>query len=392
MPVPGVSPVRKLPVRYTSDLQSLRHLSEDERRCLAEVADRYPFKSSDSYLSLIDWEDPHDPIRRLIVPDPGELEDWGKLDASNEAAVTVAPGIQHKYPNTVVLIVSQICAGYCRYCFRKRLFTTGGGEATADLAEALRYIGEHPEVTNVLLTGGDPLMLNTKRLGEILGELRAVPHVRIIRIGSKVPAFNPRRILGDRDLLATLRRYSEPRRRLYLMAHFDHPRELTDEAVAAIDACLSSGVVCVNQCPLSRGINDDPEVLSDLFRQLSFIGCPPYYVFQLRPTAGNRPYVVPIVRSWEIFREALRRGSGLARRPRLVMSHATGKIEIMAVDDEHIYLRYQCAKDPSEQGRLLACRRDDDACWLDDLRPCRPGCGQRVRAMIDDESPLAEAS
>ncbi len=117
-----------------------------------------------------------------------------------------------------------------------------------------------------------------------------------------------------------------------------------------------------------------PDVLATLFRRLSFIGCPPYYLFQGRPTAGNGTYEVPIVRGWEVFTEALRQGSGLARRARFAMSHETGKIEILAVDDKHIYLRYHRAKDPLLRGQFMIYKRDDDACWLDELEPAE-GCG-----------------
>jgi lysine 2,3-aminomutase len=356
-------------VRYVSDTESLSDVPPHERAGLGEVSARYAFRANDYYLSLIDWNDPADPIRRLIVPDAAELDDWGRLDPSNEAAHTVARGVQHKYTHTVLLLCNEVCGGYCRYCFRKRLFMDGNSEAARDLSEGVRYISEHPEVTNVLLTGGDPLLLATRRLAALLEALRAIPHVRIIRIGSKMPAFNPWRLLDDPDLLALLRKHSEPRRRIYLMAHFDHPRELTDPAVRAIDACINHGVICVNQCPLIRGVNDDPDVLSDLYRELSFIGCSPYYLFQGRPTAGNRPYQVPIVRGWDIFRETIRRGSGLARRPRFVMSHATGKIEIVGVDARYIYLRYHRSQNLAEQGRLLVYHRDDTAFWLDDLEP-----------------------
>jgi KamA family protein len=368
--------VRCHSAKQICDPAQLSAISVEERKLLGDVAARFPFSANDYYLSLIDWDDPQDPIRRLIVPQPEELEEFGRLDASNEASVSVGRGIQHKYTNTVLLLCSDVCAGYCRYCFRKRLFMGGNREVMTDLAEGIEYISSHPEVTNVLLTGGDPLLLGWQRLGEIIGALRAIPHVKIIRIGSKLPAFNPHRILNDPALCAMLQRYSEPRRRLYLMAHFDHPRELTDAAVGALDMFIRAGVICVNQCPLLCGVNDDPQVLSDLYRQLSFIGCPPYYLLQCRPALGNKPYAVPLVRGWDIFRQAITRGSGLARRPRFVMSHATGKIEIMGVDERHIYLRFQCAKDPHDQGRMMLCERDDEACWFDQLRPSHSTPGE----------------
>ena len=243
----------------------------------------------------------------------------------------------------------------------------GNDEATNDVSAGIDYIAAHPEVTNVLLTGGDPLLMSTRRLTAIFEALRRIDHVRIIRIGSKMPAFDPWRILRDDELRGALRAHSTPERRIYLMAHFDHPRELTPEAMRGLEAWLEAGVVCVNQCPLIRGINDDPGVLAEMYSRLSYAGCPPYYLFQGRPTAGNAPYEVPIVTGWRIFQQALARGSGLARRAKYVMSHATGKVEILAVDGGRIYLRYHQAKDPADLGRFLSAPRDDDAGWLDEL-------------------------
>ncbi len=359
-------------IRYLTSVEQLEPLSHNDKTALGRVGARFAFRATEDYLALIDWNDPRDPIRRLIIPNPKELTSWGSLDASHEAGYTVAPGVQHKYEDTVLLLCSDVCAGFCRYCFRKRLFLDGNREAGLDLSVALDYIRAHPEVTNVLLTGGDPLALPTRRLREILSALRTIPHVQIIRIGSKVPAFDPRRILNDLELHEVLRTFSEPRRRLYLMAHFDHPRELTETAVEALHLCSRLGVVAVNQCPLIRGVNDDPHVLSTLLRQLSFIGCPPYYVFQCRPTVGNAPFTVPITRGWSIFQEAVRYGSGLACRPRFVMSHGTGKLEILLVDAEYIHLRYHRARDAAKRGRLVTCYRDDSACWFDDLCEVSP--------------------
>lgn len=359
-------------VRYITKVADVPDIPDHERRLLEKVAEKYVFRANDYYLKLIDWSDPNDPIKQLIIPRAEELNDWGRLDASNEAGVTVARGVQHKYTDTVLLLCNEVCGAYCRYCFRKRLFMNDNDEASNDITPGLEYIGRHPEVSNVLLTGGDPLILSTRRLKEILGAVREIPHVRIIRIGTKMTAFNPFRILNDERLQAAFRRYSTPRKRIYLMNHFDHPRELTHEATAGIDMALRCGLVCVNQCPLIRGVNDDPDTLAALYAKLSYIGCPPYYLFQGRPTQGNEPYEVPLVEGYHIFQEALRRcGSGLAARPRFCMSHADGKIEILAVDDDSIYTRFHRAKDPRNRGRFMIYERDDTAVWLDDLTPVR---------------------
>jgi KamA family protein len=360
------------PARYVRDLshlEAVRALPPEQRAHLEAVAAKYKFRANDYYLGLVDWSDPEDPIRRIVVPDAGEADPWGRLDASNEAANTVTPGVQHKYAQTVLLLVNEVCGAYCRYCFRKRLFMDGNDETSMDVEPGCRYVEAHPEVTNVLLTGGDPLILGTRRLAQVLERLRRIPHVRIVRIGSKMPAFNPFRVLDDPELVATLSRHSTAEARIYLMAHFDHPRELTKPAIEAIDRLIRAGVVVVNQCPLLRGINDRPETLAEMFRTLSFVGAPQYYLFQGRPTEGNLPYRIPIVEGWNTFQRAQRGLSGLAKRARFVMSHESGKIEILAVTADQILLRYHRAKNPDDRGRVLAFRRDDDAAWLDELEP-----------------------
>ena len=251
-------------VKYVRRLDQIEQLTPEQRDRLGPVSARYVVRANDYYLGLIDWDDPDDPIRQLIIPREEELSEWGTLDASNEESVTVAHGVQHKYTDTVLLLCNEVCGAYCRYCFRKRLFMDDNDEVTNDVSEGLRYIAEHPKVTNVLLTGGDPLLMSTRRLVEIFEALRAIPHVKIIRLGSKMPAFDPYRVLNDPELQDAFRKYSTPTQRIYLMAHFDHPRELTDVAIEGIDACIRSGVICVNQCPMIKGINDDPYVLAEM--------------------------------------------------------------------------------------------------------------------------------
>lgn len=371
-PSQGSAAARSIPsrkVRYIKHVDDLENVPAHVREDLKKVAEKYVFRANDYYLGLIDWHDERDPIRQLIIPRLEELSDWGKLDASNEAAVTVKKGVQHKYRRTVLLLCNEVCGAYCRYCFRKRLFMDENDEVSLDVSEGMDYIQSHPEVTNVLLTGGDPLLMATRKLREIFRQLRDIEHVDIIRIGSKMPAFNPWRVLDDKDLQDAIRTYSTAEKRIYIMAHFDHPRELTDEAVAGLDALLQAGAIVVNQCPLVRGVNDDPQVLGEMYQKLERIGVPPYYLFQGRPTEGNEPYEVPLVEGFRIFDAARQMASGLGRRARFCMSHASGKVEIVGVDDHHIYMRYHQAKDPVDESRFMIFQRDDEAYWLDQLRP-----------------------
>ncbi len=352
--------------KYITRLELIPGLYGFERIRLQSVVNKYSFRANDYYLSLIDWRDPADPIRRLIIPDVRELEEWGELDPSNEEEYTVAPGTQHKYRGTVLLLINDICGGYCRFCFRKRLFMNENDEVTRDITEGLEYIRNNDEINNVVLTGGDPLLMSTAKLENTISALREIDHVRIIRIGSKMPAFNPFRIINDPSLTEMLAEYGRDNKKIYLMAHFNHPRELTDYALKAINMLLEAGVIIANQTPLLRGINDDPEVLTELFNKLSYIGVPPYYLFQMRPTSGNKMYSLPIEESVEIFDEAIKNCSGLAKRARLTMSHSTGKIEILGLDDMNIFFKYHRAADHDDFGRILVFKRNPDAYWLDD--------------------------
>jgi lysine 2,3-aminomutase len=355
--------------KYIRKLEQIKQLSEETCKEHAPVVRKFQFRANDYYLGLINWDDPDDPIRKIVLPDIRELDSFGELDASEEESNYVAPGCQHKYPHTVLLLCNEVCGAYCRFCFRKRLFMDENDEVVNDVTEGIEYIRRNKQVTNVLLTGGDPLLMSTRRLEHILRPLRKIDHVGIIRIGSKIPAFNPYRIIDDADLMPMLSRYSTRQKRIYLMAHFNVAQELTDRAVLAMDLLQKAGVTIVNQTPIVRGINDKPEQLAELIRRLSFIGVPPYYFFQCRPTEGNRPYIMPIVETYMAFVNAKKNVSGLAKRARLVMSHASGKVEMVGLTEEFMYMRYHRAKDPADEERFMVFHRDDEAYWLDELVP-----------------------
>lgn len=352
--------------KYISSLDGVAGISPKELINLAPVTDLFAFRSNDYYLSLIDWDDPEDPIRRLIIPTLEELEPWGRLDPSSEHLYTPAPGLQHKYRETALMLVSDQCGGFCRYCFRKRLFIDDAREVNRDISRALDYIRSHSEITNVLLTGGDPMILGTDRLREILARLREIEHVKIIRIGTKMPAYNPYRIINDPALLDAINEYSLGEKSIYIMAQFNHPRELSDAALQAVALLQDAGVIIMNQTPLIRGVNDDPAVLSRLLGRLSFVGINPYYVFQCRPTTGNRPFAVPVEESYRIFEQARATCSGLSKQARFVMSHASGKIEVVGMTDEYIFFKYNQAADPADIGQFMIYKNNPKAYWFDD--------------------------
>jgi KamA family protein len=352
--------------KYITSIDRLTALPEEERARLKKITEKYVFRVNDYYLNLIDWNDPNDPIRRLVIPNEGELLEYGSWDASDEEANYVVPGCQHKYRTTALLLVSEVCGAYCRYCFRKRLFRNDVKEAMSDVSPGIEYIAAHPEINNVLLTGGDSLILATSKLRLIVERLREIPHVKIIRFGSKMPVFNPMRIYEDPELLELIRTHSTAEKRIYVMAHINHPREITPEARKGFEALHDAGAIVVNQTPLIRGINDDSDVLAELLDRLSWAGVTPYYFFINRPVAGNKDFVIPLERAYRLTEEAKAKTSGLGKRVRLSMSHASGKIEILAIENGKAYLKYHQSRD-NQYGKFMILDCPKDAAWFDDL-------------------------
>ncbi|MEF2247014.1 KamA family radical SAM protein [Paenibacillus sp. IITD108] len=352
--------------KYVMNLDRLTMIPESERERLKPITEKFAFRVNDYYLSLIDWNDPDDPIRRLVIPNEGELMEYGRWDASDEEANYVVPGCQHKYGTTALLIVSEVCGAYCRYCFRKRLFRNDVKEAVSNVDPGIEYIAANPSINNVLLTGGDSLILGTPKLRSIIERLREIDHVKIIRLGSKMPVFNPMRIYEDEALLELIKQYSTPEKRIYVMAHINHPREITPEAKRGFQALHEAGAIVVNQTPIIRGINDDADVLAELLDQLSWAGVTPYYFFINRPVAGNRDFVVSLQRAYQLVEQAKAKTSGLGKRVRLSMSHSSGKIEILAIENGKAYLKYHQSRE-GNYGQFMILDCPPEASWFDDL-------------------------
>lgn len=341
-------------------------LSRQEHDRLKKVTEQFSFRCNDYYLSLIDWNDPNDPIRKVVIPQVQELQQWGRLDPSDEKKYTILPGVEHKYDSTALLLVSNVCDGICRYCFRKRIFQKAHRDYLHDLPAAIDYIKKHRRITNVLLTGGDPLTLKTSKLENIVRQLREIDHIQIIRIGTKTPAFHPFRIINDPTLLKMVETYSRPWKKIYFITHFVHPRELTDPAAQALSLLQKAGAILANQTPLIKGLNDSAEVMAELFRKLSFIGAPAYYVFQCRPAVGNKCFTVPLEKGYEIVEQAKSQVNGLAKRLRFVMSHSSGKIEIIGMTKQTVCLKYHRSAKRRDSGRFMVFKRNAEAYWFDD--------------------------
>jgi lysine 2,3-aminomutase len=275
---------------------------------LRAVAERFELLVSDYYLSLIDPRDPACPIRKQALPDAAELlvAPGERADPIGDAAHTPTRLLVHRYPDRALLFPTFRCPMYCRYCFRKVALNDEPVRLRRDLDAALAYLRAHPAIREVILSGGDPLMLSDARLGELLGALRSIPSVRRLRIHTRFPVTLPMRV--DASLAALLAAH----RPLYVVTHFNHPRELTDEARRACGALVDAGVTVLNQAVLLDGVNADPDVLAALFTGLLEWQVRPYYLHHPDLTVGTSQFRVSLERGLAITRALRGRLTGLA--------------------------------------------------------------------------------
>lgn len=273
---------------------------------LRAVVARYPLRITPHTLSLI--KEVGDPIWRQTVADPVELDpdNWPE-DSMNEAAHAPVAAVVHRYPDRALLLVSGQCAGYCRFCTRKsRVGTPEYRFSKEQIKEGVAYIAATPEIRDVILTGGDPLLLDDEPLDEILAGLRRIEHVEILRIGSRVPVTLPSRITPE--LCRILRRHAP----LYLNTHFNHPRELTDQAAVACNRLADAGIVLGNQTVLLKGVNDDSDVLAELCRGLLRLRVRPYYLHHLDRAKGTGHHEVSTEEGLAIVESLRGKVSGMA--------------------------------------------------------------------------------
>ena len=264
-------------------LTTPRHLGDagliDEAsvHALDEVASRYAISITPTIAALIDPNDPDDPIARQYIPSVAELIRLPEErdDPIGDGPHSPVPGIVHRYPDRVLLKAVHVCPVYCRFCFRREMVGPSGEGTMSgeDLSRAMAYIAGHPEIWEVIVTGGDPLILSPRRLGELMTTLGKIEHVKVIRFHSRVPVTDPDRISAA--LLEALRSSGKT---IYVALHANHPRELTDDARAAVDRLIAGGVTMVSQSVLLRGINDDPDVLAAMMRGFVEMRVKPYYL------------------------------------------------------------------------------------------------------------------
>jgi KamA family protein len=412
---------RAYSVKHLDELTERAGLTADERLAVRAVATVLPFRTNEYVVEhLIDWDAaPDDPIYRLVFPqadmlpdadvsDIGGLLARGAPEAELRAAAHAVrvrlnphpagqlafnipeladeplPGVQHKYPETVLVFPKQgqTCHAYCTYCFRWAQFV---GEpdlkmATDDMARVTAYLGQHEEVTSVLITGGDPMIMGDAVLRRYIEPLLdpRLEHIESIRIGTKSLSYWPQRFVSDPDADATLGLFEQVAaagKSLALMAHFSHPRELESTLVAdAVRRIRSAGGVVRTQAPLIRSINDDPAIWARMWRTQMRMGMVPYYMFVERDTGPQGYFAVPLYRAHEIFRDAYASVSGLCRTVRgPSMSATPGKVCIDGVADvagEKVFALHMIqARNPDLVGKPFFARFDPRAIWLSDLEP-----------------------
>jgi KamA family protein len=403
------------------NIPQIARLSEEQRFDIEVVGHVLPFKVNSFVIDhLIDWDNiPDDPMFVLTFPqrgmlrpehydemasllragaDPGTLKQTadrirmqlnphpaGQL-AHNVPLLRGEPlhGMQHKYQQTVLFFPSQgqTCHAYCTFCFRWPQFV-GWSElkfATKEVEQLIEYLREHPEVNDVLFTGGDPMIMSAKHLAAYLEPLieARLPNLRRIRIGTKALTYWPYKFLSDpdtRELLALMQKVSRSGIHLALMAHFNHRRELEPQPVQdAIARIRETGAEIRTQSPLLRHINDDPQVWATLWNRQVDLGCIPYYMFVARDTGAQHYFAVPLVRAWEIFRGAYQQVSGLCRTARgPSMSANPGKAQVLGVTEirgeKVIALRFLQGRNPDWVGRPFFAEYSDTATWLNELKP-----------------------
>ncbi len=285
---------------------SLTDLEAEGLRALS-IKKGLPLQITPHFLSLMDLKNPQDPLRLQVIPRIEEFEssEIERRDPLGEEDHEVVPHLVHRYPDRVLLLATDRCAAYCRFCTRKRWVGQGPTPKIEHLKKALAYIRARPEIKEVIISGGDPLLLNDDRLDALLSDIRAIPSIEIIRFDTRILTFAPMRITDA--LLAVLKRHQP----VYIIAHFNHPQELNEATETAIAKLVDNGVMVLNQSVLLKNINDNAATLAQLFRRLTYLRARPYYLHQCDIAFGTKMFRVPLDKSLAIMKELRGHISGL---------------------------------------------------------------------------------
>ena len=310
-------------------LENYINVSDDEKRAIKTLKTKWGV--SPYFASLMDKDDPNCPIRKQVIPSMQEQVNEFGMDnylvwKENRSTEEVRPdSIARQYHDRIAFTVVETCAIYCRHCFRKELVVDQDLQLRMDVEEGLVWIAEHPEIRDVLITGGDPLLLSDDKLGRLITKLREIPHVEMIRIGSRLPIVLPHRITeGLKNAIGGFHKVP-----VWINTQCNHPKEITDRTEKAVYELMSCGINVGNQAVLLRGINDDVDTFRELHQKLLRIRIRPYYVFYCEPAPGIDHFRTPVEKGAELIRDALRgHTTGLAQ-PMHVLATNVGKIPLM---------------------------------------------------------------
>jgi lysine 2,3-aminomutase len=357
-------------VTTVEELKQYFKLSPQEERDFEKISQNHPINIPRYYLSLIDPDDPDDPIKKLAIPTSDELVDGVGTtdDPYGDDKHDKGNGVLHKYPYSALVVATEYCPMYCRHCFRKRLVGLETDKTVDDFEEASRYIRNHPEITNVIISGGDPFLLGTERIKKMLGFLKDIPHINYVRIGSRAVLTYPLRFL-EPELIEVLREFNQ-HKTLYVPTHFNHAREITEVSKQAVMNLRNAGITVNNQAVFLRGVNDSEEALEDLMNGLVRIGVNPYYLYQTMPVAHvAKQFQIPLKEGVDIVSNVKRKLDGYAKRFKFIMGHDIGKIEIVGRTGDKLIMSQIHARPeyPEEASRILVRKLTDTATWLDDL-------------------------
>jgi len=360
-------------ITTVDELKQYLPLSSEEEADLRKVIDIHPMNIPRYYLSLIDIENLEDPVRKLCIPDAQELVVAGAMgettkDPYGDDKHDKGNGVLHKYDYTALVVASEYCAMYCRHCFRKRMVGLPNDLTVKNFEKAAGYIAAHPEITNAIISGGDPLMLPTKVLKKMLNALKDIDHLNHVRIGSRVPVSYPIRLFDD-ELIALLKDFNAVKT-LFIPTHFNHAQEITAVSTEAVRRIRSAGITVNNQAVLLSGVNDSVEALVDLMNGLLRIGVNPYYLYQCMPVARVRHHFqVPLKKGVDIVDRARRSFDGYAKRFKYIIGHDIGKLEICGRIGDKLVLKQLHARSGHEEeiSRLLVRQLTGNGGWLDDL-------------------------
>lgn len=314
-------------------LEQHLNLNTEERAGVLLAGSKLALAVTPHYFNLIEWDNPGCPIRRQVIPriEEGYDSPFDMADPCGEDTSMPVPGLVHRYPDRVLFLVTDRCASYCRYCTRSRVVSgVGEQELVTDFEEAYRYLEKHTEVRDVLLSGGDALLLSDSKLEGILKRLRGIPHIEFLRIGTRVPIFLPQRITPE--LCAMLRKYHP----LWMSVHVNHPRELTTEVRDALGRLADSGIPLGNQSVLLAGVNDDPAIMRELVHKLLLCRVRPYYLYQCDLIRGSSHLRTPVAKGIEII-ESLRGFTSGYAIPQFVIDAPGGGGKVPVNPDYVVY-------------------------------------------------------